>query len=187
VIGDIRKAISVEVKEPGNLLYLVGYTYPELGGSQYYQLKGFIGNEVPKVRIAKAKVVMQSIEKAITSGYVRACHDLSDGGLAVAAAEMAFSGNHGISLHLNKVPCPQRLARNDTLLFSESPSRFLVEVSHKHQDDFEATLAKCEYAAIGRVEKEPTLSILSVTKKALVDIPTQELRSHWKKFSEVNQ
>ena len=154
VTPDIRKTVSMELKQPGNSVYMVGITYPELGGSSYYQNKGCLGNSVPQVRIDQAKMTMDLITEAIDKGYLRACHDLSDGGLAVASAEMAFSSGYGIELDLNKVPRTKELSRNDFVLFSESNSRFLVEVTEKRRDAFEALMKETVCAEVGTVKKE---------------------------------
>ncbi len=180
VIPDLRKAVSVDVKQPGNLVYLVGQTYPELGGSQYYQLNGFTGKTVPKIRVNQAKKIMDSIVKAIDSGFIKSCHDLSEGGLAVAAAEMAFSGGFGIDLRLNNVPTTGKIGRNDFLLFSESNSRFLVEVPEKCREDFEALMKGNVYAEVGRVRKDGYLSVYGVNDEKVVDANLVELRNRWK-------
>jgi phosphoribosylformylglycinamidine synthase len=180
VIPDVRKAVSMDVKRPGNLIYIVGQTYLELGGSEYYRLKGFIGKTVPKVRVAQAKEIMDSIVKAIDSGYIKACHDLSEGGLAVAAAEMAFSGGCGMDLHLKNIPRAGKIGRNDFLLFSESNSRFLVEVPEKHRGDFEVLMKGNVYAAIGRVKKDGYLSIYGLNDERVVDAGLAELGNRWK-------
>ncbi|HIE19400.1 TPA: phosphoribosylformylglycinamidine synthase subunit PurL, partial [Candidatus Bathyarchaeota archaeon] len=81
IIPDIRKAVTMDLKSPGNLIYILGRTYLELGGSEYYKLRGFTGRSVPKVRLEEAKRTFTKLTKAIDSGYVKACHDLSEGGL----------------------------------------------------------------------------------------------------------
>ncbi|UCD26789.1 MAG: phosphoribosylformylglycinamidine synthase subunit PurL, partial [Candidatus Bathyarchaeota archaeon] len=181
IIPDIRKTVSVDVKQPRNLIYVVGQTYQELGGSQYYQIKGFTGRAVPEVRMNRAKKTVNSIVKAIDSGYIRSCHDVSDGGLAIAAAEMAFSGGHGMDLRSEDVPRSRRINRNDFLLFSESNSRFLVEVPVRHKEHFEALMKDNVYAAIGRVRKDNYLSFYGLNGEKTVDTSITELRDCWKR------
>ncbi len=180
VTPDIRKTVSMELKRPGNLLYLVGETYPELGGSHYYQLKGFLGKTVPKVRVEQAKKTVDLMTEAIDSGYVRSCHDLSEGGLAVASAEMAFSSGYGLELNLRKVPRTKELSRNDSVLFSESNSRFLVEVAEKRRENFEALMKDAVCAEVGRVQKETCLSVYGLNGKEAVYADLEELRRCWK-------
>ena len=102
VIPNIQSTTSMDLKAAGNLLYIIGETFNELGGSEYYKLKGFLGASVPKVRGAKAKRTFKVVTKAIDEGLVKSCHDLSEGGLAVAAAEMAFAGGYGLEIDLRK-------------------------------------------------------------------------------------
>jgi phosphoribosylformylglycinamidine synthase II len=180
VTPDIRKTVSMELKQPGNIIYMVGETYPELGGSHYYQNKGFLGNTVPKVRIEQAKKTMDLITEAIDNGYLRSCHDLSEGGLAVASAEMAFSSGHGIELDLKKVPKTKETCRNDQVLFSESNSRFLVEVTEKCRTDFETLMKESVCAEVGRVKKDGILSVTGLDAKQVVHADLEELRRRWK-------
>ena len=180
VTPDIRKTVSMELKQPGNSLYIVGRTYREFGGSHYYQTKGILGNSVPKVRIEEAKQTMDLITEAIDMGYLRACHDLSEGGLAVAAAEMAFSSGHGIDLNLSKVPRAENVPRNDFVLFSESNSRFLVEITEKRRPDFEALMKDAVCAEVGKVKKDPVLSVTGLNGKEAILADLEELRRQWK-------
>jgi phosphoribosylformylglycinamidine synthase II len=180
-IPDIRKTVSMDLKEPGDLVYLVGQTYPELGGSEYYRSQGFIGRSVPVVRLNEAKRTMDSVSKAIDASYIKACHDLSEGGLAIAAAEMAFSGGLGLDLWLDKSPQSKLLRRNDHVLFSESNSRFLVEVSEKMKRDFEAAMNGANSAYIGKVKREKCLSIHGLSGEAVIEADLDELRNAWRK------
>jgi phosphoribosylformylglycinamidine synthase II len=180
VTPDIRKTVSMELKQPGNSIYMVGKTYPELGGSHYYQNKGYLGNSVPQVRLEQAKRTMDLITEAIDKGYLRACHDLSEGGLAVASAEMAFSSGYGVELDLNKVPRAKEVSRNDFVLFSESNSRFLVEVTAKRRDAFEALMQDAVCAEVGTVKKEGVLSVAGLDGKQALHADLEELRRRWK-------
>jgi phosphoribosylformylglycinamidine synthase len=180
VIPDVRKAVSIDLKQAGNPVYILGQTLLELGGSEYYKLKGFVGKTVPKVDVMSAKTRTDALVKAIDLGYVRACHDLSEGGLVVAAAEMAFSGNCGIDLWLKKVPKPKSMKRNDFILFSESNSRFLIEVLEKRRQDFEDLLRSNDFSMIGRVKKEPYFSVHGLNDDRIIDASLAELRGSWK-------
>jgi len=179
VIPDIRLTTSMDVKAPGNPLYVVGQTFRELGGSEYYKLKGYVGKTVPKVRAAQAKRNFRAVTKAIDLGFVKACHDLSEGGLAVAAAEMALAGGYGMELSLKKVPS-KALNRNDFLLFSESNSRFLIEVPEKTKNDFEAAMKGKVCAEIGKVTKNSKLTVYGLDGTVVVDASLADLRRSWK-------
>jgi phosphoribosylformylglycinamidine synthase len=180
IIPDIRSAVSMDVKSPNDLIYIVGQTFKELGGSEYYKLKGFLGKSVPKVRPAQAKKTFKAITKAIDLGLVKACHDLSEGGLAVAAAEMAFAGGYSVELDLAKVP-GKALDRDDFVLFSESNSRFLIEVSERTREDFEALMNGKAYAEIGRVMKTPRLCVHGLNGQVVLDASLADLLASWKK------
>jgi len=178
IVPDVRKIVSVDVKEPGNPLYLLGETYPELGGSEYYKLRGFIGKSVPRVR-PEAKRIMEVVTAAMDAGYIKACHDLSEGGLGVAVAEMAFTGGHGTELYLEGVP-RAAIQRDDHLLFSESNSRFLVEVPQRLKDPFETLIKGVSHALVGRVKGGNRLFIYGLKGNLIVDVGLAELRKAWK-------
>ncbi|MGB9684354.1 MAG: AIR synthase-related protein, partial [Candidatus Bathyarchaeales archaeon] len=179
IVPDVRIAVSMDVKTPGNSIYIVGRTYRELGGSEYYRLNGFIGNSVPKVRPGQARRTFKALIQAIDLGLVSACHDLSEGGLAVAVAEMAFSGGYGVEIDLRKVPA-DNLKRDDFVLFSESNSRFLVEVPEKCERDFEAMMRGAVCAKIGKVTKTPRLCVYGLNGDVVVDAAISELLACWK-------
>jgi phosphoribosylformylglycinamidine synthase len=180
ILPDIRLTVSMDVKVPNDLIYIVGKTFQELGGSEYYRLRGFVGETVPKVRPNQAKKTFRSVTKTIDLGLVKACHDLSEGGLAVAAAEMAFSGGYGMELNLRKTP-REAINRNDFILFSESNSRFLVEVSTKAEEDFEALMKGNIYAKIGMVTKTPRLCVYGLDGEVVVDSSLNDLLAGWKR------
>ncbi|MGQ9506808.1 MAG: phosphoribosylformylglycinamidine synthase subunit PurL [Candidatus Bathycorpusculaceae bacterium] len=180
IVPDVRLVVSVDVKDVGDLIYIVGQTYNELGGSEYYRLKGFVGNVVPKVRAKQAIKTFKAVIRAIDLGLVKACHDLSEGGLGVAAAEMAFAGGYGMELHLQKVP-RENMNRNDFILFSESNSRFLVEVPQKAKEEFEALFKGLAYAEIGKVTKAPRLCVYGLNDEVIVDASLNDLLASWKK------
>ena len=179
IIPDVRFAVSMDSKSPADSIYIAGETFNELGGSEYYRLKGFLGKTVPKVRKNQAKKVYKALTKAIDLGLVKACHDLSEGGLAVAAAEMAFAGGHGVEMDLVDVPA-RNSNRNDFILFSESNSRFLLEVSQKARKDFEALMKGTVFSQIGRVTKSATLCVRGLSGKTVIDASLGDLFKSWK-------
>lgn len=181
VMKDITKAVSMDSKIPGNLIYIVGETYNELGGSEYFRNRGFIGNNVPKVRVESAKQGMEKLSQATGKGLVSACHDCSEGGIGVALAEMAFSGGLGAVMYLKDVPLGEPINRNDYILFSESNSRFLVEISLEHQAEFEAVMGGSNFEMIGSFTSTKILEIFSMNGRTIVKIPINELKEAWQK------
>jgi phosphoribosylformylglycinamidine synthase len=179
IVPDVRFAVSMDSKSPGDSIYIAGETFNELGGSEYYRLKGFLGKTVPEVRKNQAKKVYRALTKAIDLRLVKACHDLSEGGLAVAAAEMAFAGGHGVEMDLVDVPA-RNSDRNDFILFSESNSRFLLEVSQKARKDFEALMKGTVFSQIGRVTKSASLCVRGLSGKTVIDASLGDLFRSWK-------
>jgi phosphoribosylformylglycinamidine synthase II len=180
IIPDVRHAVSMEAKAAGDLIYIVGKTYKELGGSEYYKLKESLGKSAPKVRTSRAKKNFDAIIGAVDGGLIKACHDLSEGGLAVATAEMAFSGGHGMEIDLCKVP-RERCERDDFILFSESNSRLLLEIPEKARSEFDSLMQGKDCAQIGRVTKGSRLVMLGLDNRIAVDAPLGKLMKAWKK------
>ncbi len=162
-IDDVSRAVSMDLKQAENLIYLVGETKDELGGSHFAKVHGLAGGQVPKVDAKIAKHTFAALHRAIAAGVVRACHDLSEGGLAAAAAEMALAGGLGAKFDLALVShrLPAENSLDATLLFSESNTRFLCEVPPRSAADFEKHLAGVPHARIGQVTETARLEIVS--------------------------
>ncbi|MFC1908549.1 phosphoribosylformylglycinamidine synthase subunit PurL [Chloroflexota bacterium] len=180
VIDDVSRAVSMDFKEADSLIYIVGNTWCELGGSEYFASKGYIGNNVPKVNPQQAKKQMDSLSMATERGLVRACHDCSDGGVGVAVAEMAFAGGLGAAVHLDNVPLGEPIDRDDFILFSESNSRFLVEVAPENRGEFERIMNGVSFADIGRVTNSDVLEISGI-KGGKTTISLDDLKEAWQK------
>jgi len=184
VIGkmeDARLAVTMDVKRPGDQVYLLGATADELGASEYLAQKGYVGNKVPKVDARAALATYRAYNGALNAGLVASCHDLSDGGLAVAAAESAFAGGFGIAVELGKVPFKGDAAgKSDAvLLFSESASRLLVTVRAEKAEAFEKALAGTVFARIGAVTEGRTLAVKGLSGAVVVDSALSELKAAW--------
>ncbi len=178
IIDDVTTVISMDLKAPGNLIYLVGLTRDELGGSHYYHIHGAIGNRVPTVDVKLGRALYEKLSDAIQGGLVKSCHDLSEGGLAVAAAEMAFAGGLGLELELGKVPAEGAL-RDQVLLFSESNSRFLVEVTRQRAQEFEAGLRGVPFGQLGTTLEETILRLKGQDGENIIEEDIWELKEAW--------
>jgi phosphoribosylformylglycinamidine synthase len=182
VMHDSNKAVSMDFKAAGDLIYIIGTTDNELGGSEYFKTLGFIGNNVPRVNPKQAKELMHNLSFAAEKGLVKACHDLSDGGLGVAIAEMAFAGGLGATIKIREVPLGEPIDRNDFILFSESNSRFLVEVALEDKDRFEKAMGKTIFAHIGKVTSSEMLEIYGLIKDdKVLAVPIDRLKEAWQK------
>jgi len=137
-IADISSAVTMDAKQAGNCLFLVGDTKEELGGSHFSLVHQLAGGQVPTVDPVLAKRTFRTMHQAILRRLVRSCHDLSEGGLAVAATEMAMAGGLGLQWELDPV-CATGLSPT-VALFSESNTRFLVEVAPQQADEFQELL-----------------------------------------------
>jgi phosphoribosylformylglycinamidine synthase len=171
ILPDVRQAVTMDLKRAGNRLYLVGETREELGGSLYHRLHGGMGSGVP-APVPDAIERMRTLHRAIRRGLVQACHDPSEGGLAVAAAEMAIAGRLGLDLHLPPYLAPP------VALFSESGGRFLVEVAPGDAADFEQVLDGCPCTPVGTVTAEPRLRI-QAGERTVIDAGVDPLRAAW--------
>jgi phosphoribosylformylglycinamidine synthase len=178
-IEDVRKAVTMDVKKPDDRVYVLGMTRDELGSSEYFASLGFIGNDVPKVNATTAKKLYFSLEKAIKEGTVASCHDCSDGGLGVALAESAFSGNFGMTIELTKVQV-ENIKRADTIMFSESQSRFVVTVEPGNVKRFEQILKGNVFAGVGEVTARQDFTVMD-GEKVLLSAGIDELREAWQK------
>ena len=179
VMPDVSKAISMDVKTPGNLIYIIGMTKNELGGSHYYYTHGFVGNSVPKVDTETAKRTMDLLANATGKGLVRSCHDCSEGGIAVTAAEMSFAGGYGMELDLSQVPVEEGITREDVVLFAESNTRFIVEVEQQKQSEFEATIEGTSYGRIGKVVENDMFTVLSMSGEKVISEKIADLKEAW--------
>lgn len=181
IIEDVTHCLTMDFKEAGNLIYIVGETLPELGGSVYLANRGAVGASVPKVDFKKSPKLFAALASAIRSGLVQSAHDCSDGGLGAALAEMAFSGGVGAVLNLTDVPVKSKIVRNDFLLFSESHSRFIVEIEPSRQKHFEKAMKGLPCALAGQVEQSPELKVYGLDKKICVNAGIKELKEAWQK------
>ncbi len=193
VIDDAAQTIDMSLKSPGGLLYQLGATHNELAGSHYLEYLAdpalFPATNVPQVNVPYALALMKALGAAIRQGLVRACHDLSEGGLAVAAAEVSLAGLLGIDIDLGQIPhdIPVLHANliDNLLLFSESASRFLLEVAPEQREAFEAHMRSHgvqDISYIGVVASTGRFTIRS-GEQVLIDLTVADLQQAWKALS----
>lgn len=190
VIEDVNRAITMDVKSPGNAIYIVGNTYSELGGSHYSALLGPAvltdidicpyTQDSPIVRPDEGKLTMETLSTVIDDGLVRSCHDCSEGGIGVAAAEMAFAGGYGMHLNLAHIPVGELPGLdNDVRLFSESQSRFLVEIEPQHREDFEIRMADVPIGCLGTVTEGEAFIVNGIKGERIIETSLSVLKSAW--------
>ena len=181
IVDDISKCVTMDVKKASNLLFIVGETKNELGGSHYYKINGHVGANVPRLDLEKAPKIAAKISAVIARGLVASCHDCSEGGLAVALAEMAFAGGLGIEADLNGLPSGKDCSRTDAQLFSESNSRYIVEVTPDKYNAFAKLMLNLPFGQIGKVTEEKTLVIKAQDGKAVIETDIETLKQAWRK------
>ena len=174
IIDDIRQAVTSDLKGKGNLLYLVGATGPEMGGSAYYRINGNCSPKVPDVDIDILKASMDAMLSAMAEGFVKSCHDLSDGGLGVAISEMCIGGQVGANLDLGKMG----QLRGDAKLFSESNTRWLVEIEPSKAPMFESLFGELELLKIGETGGDK-LTIID-NESQFLELNISDLENAWK-------
>ncbi|MEN3035702.1 MAG: AIR synthase-related protein, partial [Candidatus Methanosuratincola sp.] len=179
IIPDVRKAVTSDLKAAGDPVYLLGTTKEEVCGSAYLRSKGIEGGDWPRVDPAVSRRIMEALTASIDSGTVAACHDLSDGGLGAAAAEMVIGSEPGLGMSLDLGRGLILTGRDDYALFSESASRFLVEVRAGHEKAFEEEFTGLPARRIGEVQKEGALRIIGLRGKEYV-LERAELSRAWR-------
>jgi phosphoribosylformylglycinamidine synthase len=176
-VDDVSKAMTMELKESGSLIAVIGVTYPELGGSEYlFKLFGVEEGEIPRPRPASELRNATFILKAIRLGLLNAVHDISVGGLAVALAEMAVLGNLGVEVSIDSVYA-RGVQRVDELLFSETQARYVVEVKSDRVEELKKLAQKLEVrmSVVGRVLDKPIFT-LSKSSKTILSVDLDLLK-----------
>jgi len=178
VISDIEQTTTMDVKIPGDRVYVLGETRDELGASEYYAIFGYIGRQVPQVHHEQFMKTYRALFTAISQGLAASVHGIYRGGLGVHLAMSAMGGNLGLRVDVGKVPV-NALLRPDHLLFSETPGRFIVTVSPANAPAFEDLFVSGQCACIGEVHDSSVLEI-SQGGRPLVTASLSDLKSAWK-------
>lgn len=179
LVEDVNQCVTMDVKQPGNLIFAVGLTKNELGGSHYYKVNGQLGANVPKTDVKVAAETAKRIYQAIQSGLLRSCHDCSEGGIATALAEMAFAGACGIEADLRGLPAGDDCAKTESLLFSESNSRYLVEVEPQNFDAFAKLMLNIPFGQVGEVIEDKKLLVRDRKQQTVIDVQLDALKAAW--------
>ena len=180
-VADVRQCVTMDLKKSGNVLYQVGMTRDERGGSHYALVNHLTGGRLPHVDMTLAPRIFVAVHKSIEQRLVRSCHDLSEGGLAVAVSEMAFAGGLGVDLDLTQLSKDAGLTDPATLLFSESTTRFLIEVEPEHCAQIEVQFAGLPLTRIGQVVSSGRVRAVIEKGVAVLDQASAELKSAWQK------
>ncbi len=183
MVEDVRSCMSMDGKQAGHVLLVVGLTRGQMGGSHLHMIEpaaAAIDPAIPRVDLAAGPATAAAVASLIRGGHIRAAHDCSDGGLLVAAAEMAFAGGIGLELDLAAMPC-QGVQQDHQRAFAETPSRYLLEVEPARLEAVSERLRQADiaFARIGRFVDGGRLIARGGSGATVVDLPLDELRSAW--------
>ncbi|MBI5122521.1 phosphoribosylformylglycinamidine synthase subunit PurL [Candidatus Roizmanbacteria bacterium] len=168
VVDDVTKTVSLDAKNQGDLVYILGETKDELGGSEYFAMYNAIGNNVPTVNAEKNKKLYQAFFTAIQKDLIASSISITKGGLGAAVAKKAIGGNLGIEMDLNKIPGEK--TRDDFILYSESQGRILVTIKPEDKPEFEKILNGNTFAEIGKITTEPSIKVKGFNGNEIINL-----------------
>lgn len=180
VIEDVNKTVTMDLKDIGNDVYLLGITNNELGGSVYSKIKNIKSGIVPDVNVKVSKDLMKKLHKAIMEGLVESCHDCSEGGFITAVSEMAFAGDKGIKIDADAIKTGEKMTLAETV-FSESNTRFIVEVNPQNSKEFEKIFKGHVFSKIGTITDDKNLLLVSEKSKISIKENIKNLQKAWQK------
>jgi phosphoribosylformylglycinamidine synthase len=180
VIEDITRCVTMDSKIAGDLVYVLGSTRNELGGSEYYEHLGYVGRNVPEVRTAEFIPLYRNLKCAIENVLVASTHGIYRGGLAVHLAKVAMGGNLGMEVNLAQAPLGD-VEREDVLLFSESAGRFIVTVDPLNREAFEDLFKGLAFGCIGMVTEAPDFVVRGIEHNVIITVSVADLKTAWKK------
>jgi phosphoribosylformylglycinamidine synthase len=178
IIEDVVKIISIDVKFPGDLVYILGETKEELGGSEYFSLNKSVGNSIPKVNGQKNKKLYSDFFKAGQSQLISSAISITRGGMGVALVKTALAGKLGIEVSLNNLP--GKVSRNDFALFSESQGRILATIDPKNKSKFEKSMKGNLFREIGKVTEDKKIIVNGLNNNEMVNLNLEELEKKYK-------
>ena len=181
VIDDIDICLTMDAKMPGDLIYVLGVTREELGASEYYDLHGYVGTCVPKVHAEETTRLYAAFTEAIRQGVMASAHGVYRGGIGVHLAMVAMGGQLGMEIDLSAVPS-EGIERADTLLFSETPGRFIVTVDPSQQAAFEKIIAGNAFGLVGKVTAADKDLLIRTRRgdEPIIHVPVDDLIDAWK-------
>jgi phosphoribosylformylglycinamidine synthase len=177
VLPDIRRALSPEWKRPGDFIYLVGDTRPEMGGSEFYEMLGYVGLSVPEVRKEEFLAYYRLLEEAGQSEMLASAHGLYRGGLGVHLALASLAAGLGVGVDLSRV-APRSPAYAS--LYSESAGRFLVSIAPAHKTRLEELFRNQPLTLIGTVRSDQTVKIVR-HGQVLLSASLETLKAAWER------
>ncbi len=174
IIDNIRKTVGSALQKEGSYIYHVGLATGELGGSEFLNLYNLLGADLPRPIPDLDVKIFTALYQAISQGMVLSSHDISDGGLVICGAEMCIGSGIGMELSMSDVPFEGSEKTMEALLFSESPGRFLIEVSPENSSAFERLFEGLPVELIGKTHKG-NFKILDLEGDICVNLPIEKI------------
>jgi phosphoribosylformylglycinamidine synthase subunit PurSL len=179
LVSDVTRCMTLDSKMPGDLVYVLGLTRNELGGSEYYKHLGYVGLNVPEVTPSKFSPLYRALFRAIDKEIVASAHGVYRGGFGVHLPMVAMGGHLGMKIDLSLIPT-EGVDRVDTLLFSETPGRFIVTIAPEKQETFNKLFKGIPYACVGNVT-EHTDFVVQLQGNVVLEADIFDLKTAWKK------
>jgi len=189
VIENVENTITMPLKNDGNKIFVLGLTRNELGGSVFAKIKNICSGIVPDVYPKESKNVMEKIYQAVSENLIESCHDCSEGGIAVAVSEMAFSAGKGVKIDIDAVKTSYVLKGKEEIreemtpaeiLFSESNGRFVVEVKSDNEEKFGKIFKGTAFSEIGCVSNDKEVIFESKKNKVKIQEDFKVLLNSWR-------
>lgn len=179
IIDNVETTVTLDAKFSGDLIYILGETFAELGGSEYYSMLGFNGNSVPGVNPKKNLKIYGTYAKALYRGLISSGIGINRGGLTVALAKMCIAGMLGGEISLKNLP--GKFVFDAEGLFSESTGRILLTVNPKMKKEFESLMKDVKFAEIGKVTNDKEIKITGINKTAMINISLEGVADSYRK------
>lgn len=178
VINDITKVVSLDAKMSGDLIYLLGETYEQLGGSEYFAMQGIKDTIIPQVNTAKNKKLYDACSKAINKQLIASSISIGRGGLAIALAKKAIGGQLGINVSLKNMVGD--ISRNDFSLYSESQGRILVTIAKENKEIFEKLMRGITYQQIGKITMDSKFIVKGLQGNEIINLDIDKLTDEYR-------
>jgi phosphoribosylformylglycinamidine synthase len=179
IIEDAQNTVTMPLKEGSDRLFILGWTRNELGGSVFSKINKIKDGAVPAVYPKESRAIMEKIHTAINKGLIEACHDVSEGGIAVAVSEMAFAGQKGASVNIDAIKTKDEMTASE-ILFSESNGRFIIEVKNENAEKIKALFKGSAISEAGFVSEDGEVIFESKKEKIKIKERRETLLSCWK-------
>ncbi len=193
-VPDVSKCVSMEFKQPGDIIYLLRAGKPGLAGSHYEEMLGWQSALTPQIDLQKAAQLYRKVHQTMDKGWINSAHDSSEGGLAVAISECIIGSGKGAKIDLTHlvefekksgdnsslpVSAEKVLSRIDTILFAEGPARLVISIDPSHKSEWEEFWKDFACEEIGIVSDKPRLTVWE-GEATVIDLAMMDLERAWR-------